>query len=220
MTVVDSLKIVDHLKIVGTGKMSIVQAESGHSDLLPGVYEGGMKIWESTFDLGELLFRKLGESLKGKTILDLGCGSGILGIIALKQGCASVHFQDYNRDVIVYFTIPNVQLNGDELLPKSQFWSGDWKSYENVDDSQFDVIITSETIYNPQSYQKLHDVIRKKLKPGGSAYLAGKSYYFGVGGSIKGFMDFVVRENVLQAVSLWSNDEGKGKLNDVICFIK
>lgn len=72
--------------------------------------------------------------------------------------------------MIVYFTIPNVQLNGDELLPKSQFWSGDWKSYENVDDSQFDVIITSETIYNPQSYQKLHDVIRKKLKPGGSAY--------------------------------------------------
>lgn len=31
----------------------------------------------------------------GKTVLDLGCGSGLLGILAKLQGAESVHFQDY-----------------------------------------------------------------------------------------------------------------------------
>lgn len=30
----------------------------------------------------------------GKTVLDLGCGAGVLGILALNAG-ANVHFQDY-----------------------------------------------------------------------------------------------------------------------------
>lgn len=92
----------------------LIKAELNHSDLLSGVYEGGLKIWEGTQDLADFLttslpdvldadnFKKPGESVsqslinsfEGKRVLDLGCGVGILGILALKFG-AKVDFQDY-----------------------------------------------------------------------------------------------------------------------------
>lgn len=73
----------------------IKSAEAKHSDLLPGVYEGGAKIWECTIDLIDYFVEntKLSD-FKAKRVLDLGCGSGLLGIYALTCG-ATVHFQDY-----------------------------------------------------------------------------------------------------------------------------
>ena len=40
------------------------------------------------------------ESVQGKTILEIGCGHGILGITAMKLGGESVYFHDYNQHVI------------------------------------------------------------------------------------------------------------------------
>lgn len=62
---------------------------------------GGAKVWECTETVGEYLTqindgKCLIEDFKNRTVLDLGCGAGILGILALNNG-ASVHFQDYVR---------------------------------------------------------------------------------------------------------------------------
>lgn len=76
----------------------IKQAENSHSDLIPGVYEGGLKVWECTNDLANYLM-KINMKWSGKTVLDLGCGGGLLGILALVQG-ASVVFQDYVSELI------------------------------------------------------------------------------------------------------------------------
>lgn len=73
----------------------IKRAESKHSDLLPGVYEGGAKIWECTMDMIDYFSENTKISdFKSKRVLDLGCGSGLLGIFALTCN-ATVHFQDY-----------------------------------------------------------------------------------------------------------------------------
>ena len=48
-------------------------SESGASDLLPGIYEGGLKIWECAVDLARLLEQ---EEIDGKCVLELGCGAG------------------------------------------------------------------------------------------------------------------------------------------------
>lgn len=52
---------------------------------------------------------------------------------------------------------------------------------------KFDRILTSETIYNPKNYTKIVNVLKHKLKPDGICYLAAKSHYFGVGGSLRQF---------------------------------
>lgn len=73
---------------------SVLAAESSHSDLLTGFYEGGLKVWECTFDLLNF-FNAENCNFDQKQILDLGCGGGLLGIYALFKGACRVYFQDY-----------------------------------------------------------------------------------------------------------------------------
>ncbi|XP_028060697.1 histidine protein methyltransferase 1 homolog isoform X1 [Camellia sinensis] len=119
-----------------------------NSDLVPGKYEGGLKLWEGSLDLvktlqsetqdGQLLFT-------GKRVLELGCGHGLPGIFTGLEGAAVIHFQDFNAEVLRCLTIPNVNAN---LLKKSQplatdvrewntdaefrFFAGDWSEVHQI----------------------------------------------------------------------------------------
>ncbi|KAL3700416.1 hypothetical protein R1sor_018438 [Riccia sorocarpa] len=116
------------------------------TDLVPGKYEGGLKLWECTSDLINTLRREIKDgqlSFRGKRVLELGCGHGLPGILAILKGASTVHFQDFNAEVLRHLTIPNVQANlqheqsrnklGGGLLSKSgqvthdvHYYSGDW----------------------------------------------------------------------------------------------
>lgn len=45
---------------------------------------------------------------RGKTVLEIGCGHGLVGIIALLQGADKVCFADFNKDVLEKLTIKNI----------------------------------------------------------------------------------------------------------------
>jgi len=72
-----------------------------NSDVIKGVYEGGLKVWECTSDLISYLDQNL-VSFVDQKVIDLGCGAGLLGIYALKNGASSVHFQDYVKIQFTY----------------------------------------------------------------------------------------------------------------------
>lgn len=87
--------LLDDIKDNDTSDLDIKKAEQQHSDLIPGVYEGGAKIWECTDDLLIYLSNNFSTGkLKNLRVLDLGCGSGLLGIYAFANE-AKVTFQDY-----------------------------------------------------------------------------------------------------------------------------
>ncbi|XP_065200067.1 histidine protein methyltransferase 1 homolog isoform X2 [Planococcus citri] len=133
-------------------------------DVTPSVYEGGLKIWECTYDLLLYLIHNDIE-FRNKTVLDLGCGCGILGIYAAQKGAKTVHFHDYNIDVLKKFTIPNVTKN--EIKSSTTFVAGDWSSFCDLDSIQnttYDYILSSETLYNTASYSKLSGIFSNKLK--------------------------------------------------------
>nr|XP_048715571.1 histidine protein methyltransferase 1 homolog [Caretta caretta] len=209
---------------------------SSHSDLITGIYEGGLKIWECTFDLMDYLSEAEMQFIN-KTVLDLGCGAGLLGIVALKRKAKEVHFQDYNHTVIDEITLPNVVANctdggGDggiseppskkhkkanfvpALMSKCRFFSGEWAEFSqlmlsgNKPFSKYDLILTSETIYNPDNYSALHDTISKLLDKNGRVYLASKSHYFGVGGGVHIFEKFIEERNVFRTRTVKVIDEG------------
>lgn len=229
------------------------------SDLISGLYEGGLKVWECTYDLLELI-EKDRETFSGKAVLDLGCGAGLLGILALKRGARQIYFQDYNGTVIEQLTVPNVLLNLQEddevdsdidqkgkdegkiqvkedrkknekedgspplkksamdlsqhpLLKRCHFFSGDWRTFHPLvlkADSQpkFDIILTSETIYNTEYYPALHETLHKLLAPDGLVYLATKSHYFGVGGGLHLFETFVEQRGIFSLDHLWDGEDG------------
>lgn len=81
----------------------MVSQMASQSDLSPGVYEGeresyigGIKTWECSLDLVEYLNR-FPELVGGKSVCELGCGSGLPAIMALLLGAERVAFQDYNQ---------------------------------------------------------------------------------------------------------------------------
>eukprot|EP00249_Psilotum_nudum_P016421 c25817_g1_i3 orf=1-588(-) len=85
-----------------------------NADLIPGKYEGGLKLWECAIDLLNTLRQEIQDghlSFRGKRVLELGCGHGLPGIFACLKGASLVHFQDFNVEVLRSLTIPNVNSN-------------------------------------------------------------------------------------------------------------
>ncbi|XP_008494003.1 histidine protein methyltransferase 1 homolog [Calypte anna] len=237
-----NMPLVEISCLDGADREGIVsKSVSSHSDLIPGVYEGGLKIWECTFDLIDY-FSEAEIQFTNKTVLDLGCGAGLLGIVALRGEAAKVHFQDYNSTVIEEITLPSLVANctecskmgsGDnrktgtppskrpkkvkclpDALTKCRFFSGEWSEVSqlllssNKGFSKYDLILTSETIYNPDYYSALHDTLAQLLDKNGRVYLASKIHYFGVGGGIHLFEKFVEERNVFRSSIVKTIDKG------------
>lgn len=107
------------------------------------------------------------EELNGKTVLDCGCGSGILSIAALKLGALKATGYDID-DWSVNNTLHNAQLNG---IPEEQISAllGDASVLSNIDD-QFDYVLA-----NINRNILLNDMpaFVSKMKPNGKLILSG-----------------------------------------------
>lgn len=95
------------------------------------------------------------------------------------------------------------------LNEKCRFYFGDWANYAvaTKDDEKFDFILTSETIYNVQNYDKIINLLKTKLKPNGICYLAAKQHYFGVGGSIALFKNALSNCKIFKSECVYTCSE-------------
>ena len=196
--------------------LSTSEVEDSRSDRIAGVYEGGLKVWECSLDLTRFISDEAIE-LKNKNVLELGCGIGLPGMAAARRNCNKLVFQDFNDYVLTNSTAPSVCCNHamrqrkvlsntitrSEIYKVSsefknlQFISGDWSNCAFTD--QADVILTAETIYDVDSYAKLHDLLRRSLALSGVAYVASKAFYFGVGGGTHDWLRFCQSRGVFNA---------------------
>ncbi|KAE9419800.1 hypothetical protein Angca_004197, partial [Angiostrongylus cantonensis] len=62
----------------------------------------------------------------------------------------------------------------------------------------YDVVVTSETIYNTDDYENLHDAFDYALSQNGVIWVAAKVFYFGVGGNVPTFVEFVESKGVFK----------------------
>ena len=188
------------------------------SKLINLLLQGGLKIWECSEDLVRLL-HDADYLFSDKSVLELGCGAGLPGLLALSRG-AEVMFSDYNEDVLTELTIPNALLNlpsspgssdSDAVAEKCRFFSGDWSDLEEnflaKENKKFDLILTSETIYNVDNQSKLVSIFKKFLKDDGHVLVAGKTLYFGVGGGMRQF-ETSAKQSGLECVSVKTCDTG------------
>ncbi|GIL79487.1 hypothetical protein Vretimale_18370 [Volvox reticuliferus] len=210
------------------------------SDLVPGKYEGGFKLWECSLDLCTTLLDRykvvpdrvltdpeLTTELNGKRVLELGCGHGLPGILALMSG-AEVHFQDYNQEVLRRLTIPNVIANMVRLprsrpRPPTRYFSGDWRLVGEHLTSRgygghYDFILSSESIYSVPAQERLLECIKQLLQPPhGVALIAAKRYYFGVGGGTKSFRNLVEEDGIFEvSVVAQVDDKTSGNVREVL----
>jgi len=212
-------------------KYSSFYSSIEHHDIVSGVYEGGFKLWECAIDLVKYLNnikankQSTGDcvNFQDAKVLELGCGHGLPGIYALQQG-ATVHFQDYNEEVLTELTIPNVFSNMgahlEDTRSRAHFFAGDWDEVNDLlakEESTYDVILSADTLYNQNSHKKLYNVIASRLKPKtGIALIAAKSYYFGCGGGVQTFLDIVSSENDLSAKRVHFIEDGSSNTREII----
>jgi len=105
---------------------------------------------------------------KNNKVLDIGCGIGILGIIAAKLFNADVAMSDINKRAIM-LAKKNIKLNN----IKAEVYQGNL--YEPIKDKYFDVILSNP----PQTAGKkicfqLIDQSKKHLKNGGNLQLVAR----------------------------------------------
>jgi len=199
------------------GELASHETVASKTDVLPGKYEGGFKIWECSFDA----IKHIDKGAEPKMMLDLGCGSGIVGIWALKRWPnLKVAFHDLNRSVLEKATIPNLVRNGSVLVDRTKFYFGPWElsSETLLFNGQFDLVSTADTLYDPEAISQLHNVLVRIIEPGGKAIISAKRFYFGVGGGVASFMN-IVRDRRSGRVSIVASyEDGSSNIRDVFEF--
>ena len=115
---------------------------------------------ETTSMMMELM---LGANLAGKKVLDMGCGTGILAILASKLGAENITAIDY--DPICFESVTeNAALNN---IAGIKAVCG---SKEVIPDEQFDIILAN---INRNILLDQMSAYSKVLKPGGEIYFSG-----------------------------------------------
>ncbi|XP_021745597.1 histidine protein methyltransferase 1 homolog [Chenopodium quinoa] len=212
-----------------------------NSDLVPGKYEGGLKLWEGSLDLVKTLHSEIQKgdlSFEGKRVLELGCGHGLPGIFASLKGAGSIHFQDFNLEVLKCLTLPNVNANlpsGTSIADNCEirYFAGDWREVDRIlphahpdsinatssDDNPntgYDMILMAETVYSISTLQSLYNLIKKCVShPHGVIYFSAKKHYFGVGGGSRQFVSIVEKDGMMLASLIAEVADGSSNLREV-----
>ncbi len=118
-------------------------------------------LWPSCSVMAELLLNT--EWPPGLRVLELGCGSGLLGIAALMKGM-QVTFSDIVPDAVA-LAVENARLNGFLKTPGLIF---DWRQPSAL---IFDLILANDVLYAPELHGSLLSTIEMMLAPGGQCWI-------------------------------------------------
>ncbi|WP_289106302.1 50S ribosomal protein L11 methyltransferase [uncultured Pseudoalteromonas sp.] len=102
------------------------------------------------------------QDLTGKTVVDFGCGSGILGIAAIKLGAERMIGIDIDPQALEA-SLDNAQRNG--VADKLEVYLP-----ENQPEFSADIVVANILA---QPLRELHSVILRLLKPGGKIAMSG-----------------------------------------------
>ncbi len=109
--------------------------------------------------LEEPAFRSLLPDLRGKAILDLGCGMGNFAVYAMERGAASYIGVDISRNMI--------EVARKRVIHSSvAFINGPIEDH-GIESSQYDLIVSSLCLHYIEDYEGVIVKIVQGLKPGG-----------------------------------------------------
>lgn len=120
-------------------------------------------IWPASRMLAKVLHRS--EWPPGLLALEIGCGLGLPGVVALAKGM-EVIFSDYDATAL-RFAADNAKLNGFDRFRTLQM---DWRF--PPDDLQVPLILAADLIYELRNIEPLVLLIKKMLLPDGFCLLA------------------------------------------------
>lgn len=118
------------------------------------------ELWPSSVALAHYVTRHL--DLTGRRVLELGCGLGLVGVVAALKG-ARVLCTDYEPDALA-FARHNARRNACQQV---QFRLVDWRWPALR--RRYDYILASDVIYEARNFGPLVAVLQRYLARGGAA---------------------------------------------------
>lgn len=126
------------------------------------------ELWPASLGLSEILCR---EEMKDKRLLELGAGLGLPGIVASKLG-AQVLQTDYKTEALEWAE----KNSGHNGITNIKYSLLDWRNPNFL--GQFDYIIGSDILYEPNLYNDLYKTIEINIKETGKIFISdpGRAY--------------------------------------------
>jgi len=124
---------------------------------------------------------------------------------------------DYNTETIVEKTWGNIMVNFPSTHhPSFLLYSGSWSNLPPT--LKYDLLLFSETCYNEETTGDTVRLCRKHLKKEGVGVVAGKDFYFGVGGGVNMVRSMLQNDDGLEIVEGegWKWDNGNGNVRSVV----
>ena len=161
----------------------------------------GVALWNSGILLTRLLDELAGKErgiFKGKTVLELGCGTAMASIAASKLGANYVITTDGNEEVVA-LAKANLELND---INRGQAAYLKWGSLDAVDFyDTADIVIGSDLTYNSGSWGGLAETFESILKPNGIVIYSTLGHSgFSLEGELGGFLTLVESKGTLEVI--------------------
>jgi predicted nicotinamide N-methyase len=127
------------------------------------------RVWPAGLGLAAHVIDRFGrEGLRGRQVLDLGCGVGLIGIVCGRLG-ARVTFLDREAGALAAVR-RNCRRNG---LGPAQTIGGDWNhGGERLEPAAYDLVVGGDVVYDDAEWPALGVGLMRTLRPGGLALLA------------------------------------------------
>ena len=127
------------------------------------------RVWPAGLGLAAYIIEHFGrEGLRGRQVLDLGCGVGLIGIVCGRLG-AHVTFLD--REAGALATVRrNCLRNG---LGPAQTIGGDWNhGGHRLEPGAYDVVVGGDVVYDDLEWPAISTGLMRTLRADGVALLA------------------------------------------------
>jgi predicted nicotinamide N-methyase len=138
---------------------ALLKNDASHPDVVDEKIPYWCELWPSSMGLSEFLVKN-SRLVKNKTVLEIGCGLGLCGIVAAKSG-GSVMLTDYIQQAID-FAAYNWKQNF-KTSPNTKLL--DWRKPEGFE--PVDVLLASDVAYESRSFKYLINAFKKLVKKNG-----------------------------------------------------
>ena len=125
----------------------------------------GVALWPSSIALAQDLASRGTLAFAGKTVLELGAGTGLPGIVAASFGAHVV--QTDTQELALDVCRRNGRRNRQDTIEYRQV---DWTNWQ--DTAQYDLILGSDILYGESMHEHLRFIFAQNLAPGGAVLLA------------------------------------------------
>ena len=125
----------------------------------------GVTLWASAVALAHEIASRENE-FRGKSVLELGAGTGLPGIVAASSGARKI-VQTDRSELAVSVCQRNIRLNKTAGIEQRLVDWTDWK-----DAAEYDWIVGSDILYDKEMHQHLRAIFEANLSTGGRILLS------------------------------------------------